>query len=195
MKNIIVFASGNGSNFIAIYNELLKNKINGRIVLLISNNSNCGAVRFAEKNRIDTKIINDYRYAEKINKEYEITLKKYKTDLILLAGFMKKIPENIVSIYNNKIMNIHPALLPAFGGKGFYGMNVHKAVISSGDKFSGATVHFVNEEYDKGKIIIQEKVKINLDDDANSLSAKVLEIEHKIYPKAVELFCENRIKD
>jgi len=195
MKNIVVFASGNGSNFIAIYNELLKNAINGRIVLLISNNSNCGAIRFAENNSISTKIINDYRYAEKINEEYELTLKKHKTDLILLAGFMKKIPKNIVAIYNNKIMNIHPALLPAYGGKGFYGINVHEAVIRSGDKFSGATVHFVNEEYDKGEIIIQEKVRINLDDDAHSLSIKVLEVEHNIYPKAVQLFCENKIRD
>ena len=195
MKKIVVFASGNGSNFISIYNELLKKAIDGRIVLLISNNSNCGAIKFAKKNSINTKVINEYRYEKKVNEEYEITLKKYKTDLILLAGFMKKIPKNIVSAYNNKIMNIHPSLLPAYGGKGFYGMNVHEAVICSGDKFSGATVHFVNEEYDKGKIIIQEKVRISLDDDAYSLSIKVLEIEHSIYPKAVQLFCENKIRD
>ena len=112
MKNIVVFASGNGSNFVEIYNATIQNIINGKIVLLISNNPNCGAVKFAQKNKIDVKIINFFRYNKKINQKYEIVLKNYKTDLILLAGFMKKIPKKIVSIYNNKIMNIHPSLLP-----------------------------------------------------------------------------------
>ncbi|SVC05610.1 uncharacterized protein METZ01_LOCUS258464, partial [marine metagenome] len=122
---------------------------------MISNNPKCGAVLFAKNNRIDCKIINDFRYPilKNKNKEYELVLKYYKTNLILLAGYMKKIPKNIVKIYKHKIMNIHPALLPNYGGEGFYGMKVHDAVINANEKVSGATVHLVNNEYDKGSII------------------------------------------
>ena len=193
MKNIVVFASGNGSNFKKIYTHTLSGSINGRIVLLISNNANCGAIDFAKNNGIDFKIINVHRFGDLLEKEYEIVLKKYKTDLILLAGFMKKIPKSIINIYGDKIMNIHPALLPKYGGEGFYGMKVHEAVISSGDTYSGATVHYVNEEYDRGKIIIQKKVKIDIGDNADTLSNKVLNIEHEIYPEAVKLFCLDKI--
>ncbi len=194
-KNIVVFASGNGSNFINIYEFIEKNKIDAEIVLLVSNNPKCGAVRFAKNNHIDIKIINDYRYSSlfKQNKEYELVLKYYKTDLILLAGFMKKIPQNIVDLYKNKIMNIHPSLLPKYGGKGFYGMNVHEAVIKEKEKYSGATVHFVNNEYDKGAIIIQKKIKINKCESAADLAVRVLKVEHSIYPKALNFYL-NKLK-
>ena len=194
MKNIIVFASGAGSNFVAIFNEIKKNKINGVIKLLISNNPNCGAVHFAEKNSIKYKIINKNKFPKTEKIEYENILKIYKTDLILLAGYMKKIPRNIVKMYENKIMNIHPSLLPKYGGKGFYGMRVHQAVIDSGDKESGATVHFVDDNYDKGPVILQNKIKIEAYDDSLSLSKKVLKIEHTIFPKAVQLFCLDKIE-
>ena len=195
-KNIVVFASGAGSNFISVHKSIIKNNIYAQIVLLISNNPKSGAINYAKKNNIDYKIINDFRFPEEINKnkEYEFVLKIYKTDLILLAGFMKKIPKNIVEIYKNRIMNIHPSLLPEFGGKGFYGMKVHNAVIKSNEKNSGATVHLVNDEYDKGRIIIQKKVKINVSDTAETLAFKVLKIEHQIYPKAIEIFFSNNIQ-
>ena len=193
MKNIVVFASGEGSNFIKIYNYTLNGNIRGKIVLLISNNAQCGAIKFAKEKNINYKVINIYRCNDNIDSFYEKALKYYETDLILLAGFMKKIPINIIKLYNNKIMNIHPSLLPKYGGVGFYGMNVHNAVIASKDKFSGATVHFVNEEYDKGSIIIQEKVELSSCEDSVSLSTKVLDIEHKIYPEAVKLFCMNKL--
>ena len=195
MKNIAVFASGNGSNFKAIYYKINDGVINGKINLLVSNNPRAGAVDFAYKNDINVKIVNDVRYPNenKKNNEYKNILNLHKTDLILLAGFMKKIPRNIIKKFNNKIMNVHPSLLPKYGGKGFYGINVHKAVIDSNDHFSGATVHFVNEEYDKGPIIIQKKVKLEVDEDYNSLSEKVLKIEHTIYPYAVRKFCEENI--
>tara|TARA_Y100000590_G_C15464230_1_gene917645 strand:+ start:269 stop:880 length:612 start_codon:yes stop_codon:yes gene_type:complete len=194
-KNVVIFASGNGSNFVNIYKCINKGKINAKLVLLISNNPQCGAVIFAKKNGIDYKIINDYRYPieNNRNKQYELVLKYYKTDLILLAGFMKKIPQNIVKIYKNKILNIHPSLLPNYGGKGFYGMKVHNAVINANEKFSGATVHIVNDEYDKGSIIAQEKIKVSKSDTAEILAAKVLKIEHSIYPKAVRMFCLDKI--
>ena len=194
MKNIAVFASGTGSNFINIYNGLKNNSINGEIKLLISNNSNCGAVLFAIKNNIEYKIINDFRFPIKKNKEYELVLNFYRIDLILLAGFMKKIPVNIVRLYKNKILNIHPSLLPKYGGQGFYGMKVHEAVIDSKDKLSGATVHFVNEHYDKGTIVLQKSLNVLKSDTPDSLSKKILKIEHSIYLEAVHLFCLDKIK-
>jgi len=193
MINIVVFASGNGSNFKEIYIRTLKKEIKGIIVLLISNNPKSGAVKFAKENNIKFEVINLCRFKNSLDKQYEIVLKKHKTDLILLAGFMKKIPKNIIQIYKNKIMNIHPSLLPKYGGKGFYGSNVHNAVIDSGDSYSGATVHYVNEEYDKGSVIKQEKVKIEPSDNSKTLAEKVLIIEHKIYSEAIKIFCEKRI--
>ena len=194
-KKIAIFASGTGSNFINIVNNIKNGKIDAQIVLLVSNNPKCGAIDFATQNKIKYKIINDFRYPDEVArcKEYELVLKYYKTDLILLAGFMKKIPQNIVDIYKNRIMNIHPSLLPKYGGEGFYGMKVHNAVVNANEEYSGATVHLVNEEYDKGPIIIQEKIALSNSDDANSLSKKVLKIEHKIYIKAVKAFCEKQI--
>jgi len=190
-KKIVVFASGSGTNFINI-NTNLKN---GRIVLLISNNPQCGAIKYAEENNVPFKIINDYRYPEKniLDKEYENVLKKVNPDLILLAGFMKKIPDNIISIFSNKIMNIHPSLLPKYGGKGFYGIKVHEAVIKSSDKQTGVTVHFINNQYDEGPIILQESVIVKVADTPYSLSKRVLLKEYSTFLKAIELFCENRI--
>ena len=192
MKNIVVFASGNGSNFKKIFYCIENREINGSLVMLISNNPNSGAIKFAEENKINYKVLNNHRCNNSLDKEYEIVLRDCNVDLILLAGFMKKIPKNVVRLYKKKIMNIHPALLPKYGGKGFYGMNVHNAVINSGDNYSGATVHYVNEFYDKGDVIIQKKVKIELNDDAHSLSKKVLSIEHEIYPQAIREFCNNK---
>ena len=191
-KRIIVFASGSGTNFINLFNNIL----NGDIVLLITNNSNCGALQFAKENQIEYKIINNFRYPDSDlrKKEYELVLNYHKPDLILLAGFMKKIPGNIIKIYKNKIMNIHPSLLPKYGGKGFYGYKVHEAVINAKEKTSGATVHFVDEKYDKGPIIMQSEIEVNLDDDVASLSKRVLLEEYKLYSRVVNLFCQDKIK-
>ena len=188
-KKVAVFASGSGTNFMNIYN----NSDYIDVVLLISNNPKSGAVQFAIEKKIDFKIINNFRYPDNIDLEYEKILKKYKVDLVLLAGFMKKIPLNIVKIYKNKIINIHPSLLPNYGGKGYYGMKVHQAVISNKEKFTGATIHFVNREYDKGMIILQKKINITEDDNADSVAKKVLKIEYEIYLRAIELFCTNKI--
>lgn len=191
--NIAVFASGSGSNFINLFNKTTNNNLNGKIVLLVSNNPNSGAVKFAKNNDISVKIINKFRYKNKttINKEYKSSLKENKIDLILLAGFMKKIPVDLIKIYRNKILNIHPSLLPNYGGKGFFGMNVHNAVFNSNEKFSGATVHYVNKDYDRGPILIQKKVKIQSCKGPNEIAKKVLKIEHEIFPKAVQIFLNN----
>ena len=141
---------------------------------------------------IDFKIINSYR-TKIIEKEYENVLKIYNPDLILLAGFLKKIPNKIINLYKNKIMNVHPSLLPKYGGKGYFGINVHRAVINSKDKITGVTIHFVNEKYDEGPIILQENVYVLNDDDAYSLSKRVLQKEYTVYLKAINLFCSNKI--
>ena len=116
------------------------------------------------------------------------------SDLIILAGYLKIIPKEIISIYKHKILNIHPSLLPKYGGKGFYGIKVHEQVINAKEKHSGATVHFVDEIYDNGPIIAQHRVHVSNDETAESLSRKVLEIEHKLFPYVVKKICENKVK-
>ena len=178
-----------------IHKHIVNGEINAKIVLLISNNPNSGAVRFAEKNNINFEVINKFRYKNQlhINKRYEMILDFNKPDLILLAGFMKKIPNNIVSTYNGKIINIHPSLLPKFGGKGYYGENVHRAVLSSKEEYTGVTIHFVNNEYDKGDIILQKKVKVEDGDTISLLSKRVLKLEHSMYPEVVKKICQNNL--
>ena len=194
-KNIVIFASGTGSNFVSIYNHIDKGSINARIALLISNNPNCGAIKFANSNNISTSIIkkdvlkDSSKYQDFLLEE----ILKVEADLIVLAGFLKIIPKEVIAKYEKKILNIHPSLLPKFGGKGYYGDKVHKAVIESRDDFTGATVHFVNAKYDEGPIVFQKKVKVNFDDDVNTISKKVLKIEHEILPFTVKAFCENKI--
>lgn len=187
---IAVFASGTGTNFINIY----KNFKLAKISLLISNNPNSGAVEFARKNKIDFKIINEFRYSENINDVYLNVLKEYRIDLILLAGFMKKIPNNLIKNYKNKIINVHPSLLPKYGGKGFYGMNVHQHVFKNKDKKTGATIHFVNSEYDKGPIILQKELDIVDNESVESISKRVLDIEYKLYLKVLNLYFNNKIR-
>ena len=193
LTRIAVFASGTGSNFINIVDKINQFKLNAEVVLLISNNPGSGSVKFAIKNNINVEIINKFRCKDEnnINLKYKLSLKENKIDLILLAGFMKKIPVDIIKIYENKILNIHPSLLHDYGGKGFYGMNVHNAVFNSKEKFSGATVHYVNERYDKGPILLQKKIDIQDCNSPNEIGKKVLKVEHEIFPEAVKKHLKN----
>ncbi len=195
-KNIIIFASGGGSNFKSIHSQILQGSINAEIVLVISNNPNSGAIKYAVSHNIRTFIINTKRYPE--IEQYEFVLNNEldveEPDLIVLAGYMKLIPESTVRKYNRKILNIHPGLLPEFGGKGYFGSNVHKAVLDSHAKESGPTVHYVDEDYDTGPIIAQLKVNVKENDTIESLSQRVLKAEHLLYPKVVKAFCEERIE-
>ena len=140
-------------------------------------------------------IVNKTRYPIPDTLEFTLlqALSNSDVDLICLAGYMKMLPQNIVQQYKNKILNIHPALLPNFGGKGYYGMKVHEAVLKSGAEYSGATVHFVDEKYDHGPIIAQRKVKILDTDTVEALAERVLKVEHELYPEVVKASCENRI--
>jgi phosphoribosylglycinamide formyltransferase len=195
MKNIAIFASGGGSNFKSIHRHVQSGDISGDIVLTVSNNSDSGAINYARMNNISTLIINKVRYPNQIDREELLiqTLRDHEINLICLAGYMKLLPKNIVNQYQNCILNIHPALLPKFGGKGFYGIKVHEKVIASGVSNSGATVHFVDEEYDHGKIIAQESIEVRNEDTVETLAERVLKIEHELYPKVVKAFCEDRV--
>jgi phosphoribosylglycinamide formyltransferase-1 len=184
-----VFASGNGTNFRSIIEHKRKGQIESDVELLITNNSTCGAAEIARAEGIEVVHISRKVFPDLSSLDYSnlfiSALKKYDIDLIVLAGYMKMLPEEVVKKYSNRIINIHPALLPNYGGKGMYGLNVHKAVIESGDKETGATVHFVNESYDEGKIIYQEKIPVNENDTPESLMEKVREAEHRIFPKVI----------
>ena len=188
MNNLVVFASGGGSNFRNIFKNTQNNKIKDcKVTLLISNNINSNAILYAREQKIDTFIINQQRYPDE--QEYiEPLIKKisqYHPSLVVLAGFMKLIPKKIINRFKNKIINIHPGKLPEFGGKGYYGMNVHRAVIDSGTKSTAVTVHYVNEEYDRGMIIHEEIIDVMEDDTPETLSERVLKYEHKIYSDVI----------
>ena len=188
MKRLVVFASGSGSNFKAIYNNIKDQKIeNANIELLVSNNSNSGSVLFAKNNSINTFIVNQKTHPNRSAyiKSLNDQLLSCKPHLIILAGYMKLIPKEVVEAFKNKIINIHPGKLPEFGGKGFYGMNVHNAVISSKVNSTAVTIHYVNEEYDKGLTIHEEPIEVYKDDTAESLSKRVLSYEHKLYSKII----------
>ena len=194
MKNLVVFASGGGSNFKSIYNNIEKNEIEDtRISLLISNNPKSKVVSFAEENSIDTFIANHSRYPDRDEYVSKLINKitEYRPELIILAGYMKLIPEEIVEAFSDMIINIHPGKLPEFGGKGYYGMNVHRAVIDSKSKTTAVTIHYVNEEYDKGMVIHEELIDVLDNDTPETLGERVLKYEHKIYSKVINDIINN----
>lgn len=190
--NIVVFVSGRGSNLKAILDsELLKGKV--KVETVISDKPECAAFEIAKKSSISCYALGNSEGCISYRDLEGILISK-NTDLIVLAGFLKLIPGSFVSKYKNKIINIHPALLPLFGGKGMYGMNVHKSVYDSSAKVSGATVHFVNEIYDEGKIIAQRCVDISDVTSPEQIAERVLEIEHKLLPYVISKFAESSIK-
>ena len=177
--NCAVFISGRGSNLKSIlkFSKKKTSKIN--LKLVISNKSNAPGLFFAKKNKVNFKIIN-YKNIKKAESQILKHLKKNKIKLIFLAGFMKVLSKNFIQQFKNKIINIHPSLLPKYKG-----LNTHKRAIKNREKFSGCTVHFVNEKLDSGKIILQKKIKILKIDTAESLAKRVLVEENKLYPKAI----------
>lgn len=193
---LTVFASGRGSNLEAILDNIEAGNLNARVVGVISNNSQAGALEKAKSRNIQTFHISRVHFHSDQDFEDHLlaVLQKLSTDLILLAGYMKKVPLRLIREYKNCILNIHPALLPSFGGKGLYGHHVHEAVLNYGCKVSGVTVHIVDDEYDTGPPVLQRCVAVKDDDTPDTLAARVLEQEHKIYSEAIQLFAENRIK-
>ena len=195
-KKIAVFASGRGSNFQAILNSINNGTIPAIVSLCVTNNPNAGVLAVAADNNIPAGVFipREYPDAGAYNDAILEELKSRETDFIILAGYLKLIGRQIVEWFDNRIINIHPALLPAFGGKGMYGHHVHDAVFQSGVRLSGATVHLVNTEYDAGPIVMQECVDISGARSAEEVAAMVLKIEHKIFPEAVKLLVEGRLK-
>jgi phosphoribosylglycinamide formyltransferase-1 len=194
--HIGVFASGKGSNVLSILNAIETGRIpRTRIAVVISNNAEAGALCLARERNIPTVHMSrkDYASDESFNAAMLQILEHHGVNFIVLAGYMKKVDSLITGRFRNRIINIHPALLPAYGGSGMYGMHVHEAVVAKREPVSGATVHYVDEEYDHGKIILQKTVPVSPDDTPESLAAKVLEIEHEIYPEALRRFAEGQL--
>ena len=191
-----VLVSGKGTNLQALIDATRTGNINGEIAIVISNKEEAFALERAKKYKIETLFLAPKKYKDKEEYSKAITeeLKKRNIDLVCLAGFMYILSSNFVECFKNKAINIHPALLPSFAGKGLYGHYVHEAVINSGVKFSGCTVHFVDEGCDTGPIILQRVIPVLDNDTADSLAERVLEEEHKAYPEAVRLLCEQKLE-
>ncbi len=182
MKNIVIFASGSGSNAEAIINHFKVGSI-ARVSAVFTNKADAGIIERAKNHAIPFEVFSKADFGEA---KFIDLVKSYQPELIVLAGFLLKIPENFVQAFPNQIINIHPALLPKYGGKGMYGNNVHKAVLENKETESGMTIHYVNEQYDQGNIIFQESTDITDCTSAEEIAKRVLTLEHKNYPKVVE---------
>lgn len=175
IPRIAVFASGSGSNFQAILDAIASGRLNASVCALIASKPGIGAIQKADHHQIPVFI-----------NETDRAIDSTKPELIVLAGYLKPIPTHIIDAYPNRILNIHPALLPKFGGKGMYGRHVHEAVIAAGESESGCTVHIVTEHYDEGPILAQARVPVWPDDTAESLAARVLAQEHQLFPIIIQ---------
>ena len=186
--NISIWASGSGTN---AENIILKFKNHPfiRIKMIVTNNPSAGVIQRAEKLKKTVHIIPKSVLYEKVHRVIEF-LKEEEIDLIVLAGFLLKVPKEIIQEYPNKIINVHPALLPKYGGKGFYGNHVHAAVLQNKEKETGITIHYVNEEYDEGQIIMQSKCPVLETDTEETLAQKVHQLEYEFYPKVIEQIAE-----
>lgn len=189
VKRIGVLVSGGGTNLQAIIDATHKGDINGEVVIVISNRKDAYGLERARIKGIRSEFV-DYSDVDAYNKRVLELLIEEKVDLVVLAGYLKVVGKDIIGTYEDRIINIHPSLIPSFCGKGYYGERVHKAVLDKGVKVTGATVHFVDEGTDTGKIILQEAVEVLDDDTIESLQKRVLEIEHKLLVKALRMLCK-----
>ena len=198
MKNIVVLVSGGGTNLQALIDAQTNVKIpNGKITCVISSNPDAYALTRAKENGIGTRVIVPKEFAsrEMYSKALLEALFQEYADLIVLAGFMTILDQSIIRAYHNQIINVHPSLIPSFCGEGFYGLRVHEAALARGVKFTGATVHFVNEVADDGPIILQQPVAVFPDDTPEVLQKRVMEqAEWQILPQAVNLFCNGQLE-
>lgn len=183
VKKLAVFASGNGSNAENIF-EHFKGSDHVEVSLLLTNNPNALVIERAKRYNVPVAVFNRKGFYE--TEEITDMLLSHEVDLIVLAGFMWLVPPSLVKAFPNKIINIHPALLPKYGGKGMYGDFVHKAVVEAKESESGITIHFVNEHYDEGQIIFQERCTVSPDDTPETLAGKVHLLEHRFYPQVIE---------
>ena len=192
---LALMASGGGSNVQAILDAVEAGTLGAEPVLCLSTRPDAGALERATRHDVATRVIDpaafthDDAFAEALLEafgEHEVTH-------VALAGFLRKIPSEVVRYFENRMLNIHPSLLPAFGGKGMYGQRVHEAVLAYGVRWTGVTVHFVDEAYDTGPILLQQPVRIEPADTPQTLAARVLKVEHRLYPQALSLVAEGRV--
>ena len=193
MFKIAVLASGGGTDFQSIIDAVENKQLNIKIEMLIASKDGIGALDRAKKHGIETHVVSRKEYKEKASDKI-LELVDGKVDLIVLAGFLSILDGKILDKFKNRIINIHPSLIPSFCGPGMYGMHVHDAVIKSGVKYSGCTVHFVNGEVDGGAILLQDAVPVYFEDDAELLQKRILEREHLLLPKAVKLISEGKVE-
>ena len=193
---LAVLASGGGTNLQAIIDACERGEIDARVVLVISNNSAAGALERARKHGIVDLHLSGRQFdtQDEFDARLLDVLAEHRVDLVILAGYMKMVSPAVVRAYRHRMLNIHPALLPCFGGKGMYGIKVHQAVIDSGAKVSGVSVHIVDEQYDHGPIVAQRTVPVLDDDTPESLAHRVLVQEHEIYPQVIGLFAQDRVR-
>ncbi|WP_294355730.1 phosphoribosylglycinamide formyltransferase [uncultured Clostridium sp.] len=193
MFKIAVLVSGGGTDLQSIIDAVENGYLNCKIEMVISSKKGAFAIERAKKHGIDYHVISKKEYGkEQSNKILELT--KDKVDLIVLAGYLSILDGELLDYFSNRIINIHPSLIPAFCGSGMYGLKVHEAAIEKGVKYSGCTVHFVNNEVDGGAIILQEVVPVNFEDSAEDLQKRILEKEHILLPKAIKLISENKVE-
>jgi phosphoribosylglycinamide formyltransferase-1 len=193
MLNIAVFVSGRGSNLRAIHEAVERGALEAKIVLVLSSRDDAPALAWASARGIPTTSLQGIS-ADAVVPQIFRHLEESGADFIALAGYMKRIPEDIVRRYRGRMINVHPALLPSFGGKGMYGERVHEAVLAAGARVSGATVHIVDEEYDRGPIVLQRCVPVEEGDTPSSLASRVLTVEHALLPEALQLFSRGQIE-
>lgn len=190
MHSLVIFASGKGSNAAAIIDYFHQGTL-ARVSLIVSNNAQAGVLDIARAHNIPFLIIDRETVKEQLLTEQ---LKEYTPSLIILAGFLWKIPDSLLHAFPGKMVNIHPSLLPRYGGKGMYGQRVHEAVIAAGEQESGITIHFVNEHYDEGMQIVQARCAIAPGDSAQVLAQRIRNLEHAFFPKTIEYLLQNNIR-
>ena len=187
MKKIVIFASGSGTNVENIIKYFAETKI-GAVVAVFTNRADAKVIERAQNHRVPVVVFSkddliESKILQKIN--------TFRPDLIVLAGFLLKFPENIIEAYPNKIINIHPALLPKYGGKGMYGMNIHRTIVENKEKETGITIHFVNENYDEGNILFQKNIVLSGAETPEEVAGKIHELEQEYFPQVIERLLEN----
>lgn len=194
--SVAIFASGRGSNFQSILDAVDNGDLDLDIVCCVSDRNDAGALDLAAARDIPGIVLHSREYKHEASYEEALmgALDDHGVNFIVLAGYLKKIPVVVIERYRNRILNVHPALLPAFGGKGMYGRRVHEAVVEYGVHWTGATIHLVEEAYDTGPIVLQEPVPVFPDDTPEDVAARVLEVEHRLYPEALRLFAQHRVE-
>lgn len=196
MKNLVIFASGNGSNaqnIIEYFNSTSSEESSAKVVRVICNRTNAYVLERAAKLGVPTSVFTKEELSEGPQGILEI-LEKDSTDLIILAGYLLKIPDEVIAGYRGRIINIHPSLLPAYGGKGMYGNRVHEAVIAAMERVSGITIHLVDENYDSGKILFQAECPLLENDTPETLAGRIHKLEHTHFPHIIEEYIKNNLQ-